>query len=280
MAYRIQGLGWLPDPPDYRDCKADDQSVSRTIQSNVRAMAQRGEARLFQPKVKRMPRSVDLRELCSPIEDQGNIGSCTAQAVCGLVEYLQRSLQGEYLDASRIFLYKATRSFLGWTGDTGAFVRSTIKALRLFGVPPEEYCPYEPARFDDEIGAFCFAFAGNYKAIQYYRLEGLDKLKESLAQGMPFAFGFTCYDSLFASEVSKTGDIPFPKPNEKIQGGHAVMAVGYDAAKGGLLIRNSWGTGWGDAGYGTLPFEYVEKGLATDFWALAKMDLVPLEEGR
>lgn len=280
MPYRIQRLGWLPDPPDFRDCRESDKVVATTVQNNVQVMAERSEAGLFRPEVKKLPRSVDLRELCSPIEDQGNIGSCTAQAVCGLVEYLQRSLHGEYLDASRLFLYKATRLFLGWTGDTGAFVRSTIKALRLFGVPPEEYWPYETTRFDDEISAFCFAFAGNYKAIQYYRLDGSEKLKDSLAKGMPFAFGFTCYDSLFTDAVSKSGDIPFPKPTEQVVGGHAVMAVGYDEGKGRFLIRNSWGTAWGDQGYGTLPFEFVDRALAQDFWALAKVDAVPLEEGR
>lgn len=280
MTYRIRGLGWLPDPPDHRDCRVSDDVVAQTVDNNVRVMAQRAEAPLFRPEVKKLPRSVDLRELCSPIEDQGNIGSCTAHAVCGVVEYLQRSLYGEHLDASRLFLYKATRMFLGWSGDTGAFVRSTIKALRLFGVPPEEYCPYETERFDEEVGAFCFAFAGNYKAIRYFRVDGLNKIKESLAKGLPLAFGFTCYNSLFTEAVSKSGDIPFPKSSEQNVGGHAVMAVGYDEGKGRLLIRNSWGAGWGDAGYGTLPFEYVERGLAQDFWAIAKMDVVPLQDGR
>jgi C1A family cysteine protease len=280
MAYRIQGLGWLPDPPDHRDCRIRDKVVAKTVKANVRAMAKKGQAKLFRPDVRSLNRSADLRELCSPVEDQGAIGSCTAQSVCGLVEFLQRGLYGEHLDASRIFLYKATRSFLGWTGDTGAFVRSTIKALKLFGVPPEEYCPYDPSRYDDDLSAFCFAFAANYKAIQYYRLEGLDKLKESLAQGMPFAFGFTCYDSMFTDQSAGTGDIPFPTPDERIQGGHAVMAVGYDDGKGRLIIRNSWGTGWGDGGYGTLPYEFVDQGLATDFWALADMNVERLEEGR
>lgn len=280
MVYRIGGFGWLPDPPDYRDRQVTDEVVAKTVKSNLQVMAQRREADVFRQDVKRLPRSVDLRQLCSPIEDQGNIGSCTAQAVCGLVEYLQRSLYGEHLDASRLFLYKVTRSFLGWTGDTGAFVRSTIKALRLFGVPPEDYWPYDTTRFDEDVSAFCYAFAGNYKAIQYYRLERLANLKESLAQGIPFALGFTCYSSLMSEAVRKTGDIPLPKPSEQVIGGHAVMAVGYDEAKGSLLIRNSWGVGWGAEGYGSLPFEYVERGLAEDFWALARMDVVPLEDGR
>lgn len=287
MTYRIQGLGWLPDPPDFRDYHAQDQAVIKTVVSNVHAMTQQGEiaglrvpqAVLLgvEPMGEALPKSVDLRQGCSDVEDQGDLGSCTAHAVCGLIEYLQRSLFGEHVDAARLFLYKVTRSYLGWTGDTGAFVRSTIKALRLFGVPPEDYFPYNIGRFDDEPSPFSYAFAGNYKAIQYYRLDRLDALKESLAKGIPFAFGFTCYRSMFTEEVRKTGAVPLPARTDQVVGGHAVMAVGYDDAVGRLLLRNSWGTRWGDAGYGTLPYEYVERDLAQDFWALVRMDVVPLE---
>jgi len=279
MAYRIKGLGWLPDPPDYRDFKADSEERALQMDERVAQMATVAPD-TFQTRAGPLPASIDLRAKCSPIEDQGDIGSCTAHSVCGLVEYLQRNLFGEHLEASRLFLYKATRSFLGWSGDTGAFVRSTIKALRLFGVPPEDYYAYDTARFDEEPPAFAYAFAGNYKAIEYYRLDGLQKLKESLAKGVPFAFGFTCYSSLFTDAVRRSGNIPFPGRGEQQVGGHAIMAVGYDNSKGHLLIRNSWGTGWGDEGYGTFPFEYVERGVAQDYWALARMDVVPLQDGR
>lgn len=282
MAYRISGLGWLPDPPDFRDRRADQAPVQQAIEQNVRAMAETIGTRLFRPNLQpqSLPASTDLRALCSPIENQETIGSCTAHSVVGLVEYMERSLKNEYLDASRLFLYKVTRQFLGWTGDTGAFVRATIKSLRLFGVPPEEYYPYDVTRFDDDPSGFCFAFAGNYKALQYYRLCTLDDLKQSLARGIPFAFGFSCYNSLFTDAVSSSGDIPFPGDNEQINGGHAVMGVGYNDNAGRLLIRNSWGTGWGQGGYGTLPYEYVERGLASDFWALANLDYVQLTEGK
>jgi C1A family cysteine protease len=279
MAYRIKGLGWLPDPPDHRDLKADSKEGFQRLQGRVQEMAQ-AAPEAFQPDALARRKAVDLRKYCSPVENQGDIGSCTAHSVCGLVEYLQRTIYGEHLDASRLFLYKATRSFLGWTGDTGAFVRSTIKALRLFGVPPEDYYPYATARYDEDPPAFAFAFAGNYKAIEYYRLDGLDRLKDSLAKGVPFAFGFTCYQSLFGDDVRRTGNIPFPGPKEQEVGGHAVMAVGYDDAKGCLLIRNSWGTEWGDEGYGSLPYEYVTRGIAQDYWALTRIDVVPIGDAR
>lgn len=277
MTYRIQGLGWLPDPPDVRDFRVTNQLVMKTTLANVEAMSMQGQAGVFRTRVEKLPPSADLRQLCSEIEDQESIGSCTAQSVCGLIEYLQRSLYGQQLDVSRLFLYKVTRTYLGWTGDTGAFVRSAIKALRLFGVPPEDYYPYAIARFDEEPAAFLYAFASNYRAIQYYRLNTLDDLKESLAKGIPFAFGFSCYKSMFTDEVRRTGNIPLPTATDRIVGGHAVMAVGYDENTGRLLIRNSWGTGWGDAGYGTLPYEYVTQNLAQDFWVLGRADVVPEE---
>jgi C1A family cysteine protease len=280
MPYRIDGLGWLPDPPDFRDYHLEDKEVSKSVDTNLRSMAQQSPVRAFESKVRRPPNSVDLRHLCSDVEDQQDIGSCTAQAVCALVEYLQRNLDGRHIDVSPLFLYKVTLSFLGWSGDTGAFVRSAIKALRLFGVPPEDYYPYHTELFDQEPAAFAYAFAGNYKAIQYHRLDRLEELKKSLAQGIPFAFGFTCYRSLYNPEVNKTGVIPLPTRNDEVIGGHAVMAVGYDNGKGHLYFKNSWGTEWGDDGYGALPFEYIEYGLAQDYWALTRMDIVQIDEFR
>jgi C1A family cysteine protease len=252
--------------------------LEKEAASVARAKPGKGATAALRARPEERVSDVDLRELCSPVEDQGNIGSCTAQAVCGLAEYLERSLKGEFIDYSRLYLYKVTRAYLGWTGDTGALVRSTIKALRLFGVAPERFYPYVPERFDEEPGAFYCAFGSNYKAADFYRLEGLEALKDSLAKGIPFAFGFTCYNSLFTGQVTKTGDVPLPAKNEKVVGGHAVMAVGYDDKKGVLRFRNSWGTGWGEEGYGTLPYEYVEQGIATDFWALLNMNFVDIEQ--
>jgi C1A family cysteine protease len=279
MPYQIARFGWLPDPPDHRDF----QSHHDTVQKAVLTMSEGANA--IKSAVPSIPPAVDLRQTGdeAPIFDQGNIGSCTAHAVVGLAEYMQHALYKEYLAGSRMFLYKATRSFLGWTGDTGAFVRSTIKSLRLFGMCPEDYWPYVEAQFDAEPTAFCYAFGANYKAIAYYRLDGLDALKMSLAQGLPFAFGFSCFESLRNPDVQTTGVVPFPRATEKQIGGHAIMAVGYDdgkdvglgGEKGALLFRNSWGCGWGDKGYGWLPYKYVEVGLATDFWALTDTAYVP-----
>ena len=152
-----------------------------------------------------------MRAWCSPVEDQGSLGSCTAQAGAGVVEYYENRAFGKYIDASRLFLYKVTRNLLHWTGDTGAFLRSTMGALVLFGAPPEEYWPYEISDFDIEPTAFCYAFAQNYQTIKYFRHDPpgtaknilLNRIKSYLAAGHPSMFGFTVYSSI--SQANKTG---------------------------------------------------------------------------
>ena len=263
------GTGWLPDVPDFRDYTVHSEKVRALFKASP-------------PKAAKLSASADLREHCSPVEDQGKIGSCTAQAVVGLLEYFERRALGEYLDASRRFLYKVTRKLYRLEGDTGAEVRGAMKALRIFGVCPEEYWPYEEGKYDQEPPAFCYAFAQSYQAVKYYRIWDADpvkllgQLKASLASGLPFAFGFSVYSSIWDAAVQDSGDIPVPGKGDSLDGGHAVMAVGYDDARNRLLIRNSWGTSWGQKGYGTLPYEYVTKGIADDFWVLVTADYVSL----
>lgn len=290
-----KGMGWLRDYPDFRDSTPELAHVSPKLQ----ALGQKDSIKTMLKKVgvaepsKALPGTVDLKAWCSPIEDQGALGSCTANAGVGLVEYFERRATGKHLDASRLFLYKTTRDFLHWTGDTGAFLRNTMGALVLFGVPPEEFWPYKIADFDKEPSAFCYAFAQSFQAISYYRLDPsgttpsvlLDRIKTYLAAGLPSMFGFTVYSSY--TQANATGKLPLPTAGEKIVGGHAIDAVGYDdgmkiknanpgavETTGALLIRNSWGTGWGAAGYGWLPYDYVLKGLAVDWWSLLKNEWV------
>jgi C1A family cysteine protease len=288
-------MGWVRDYPDIRDftpqtAHIPESSKKRGVEHTVTEMLAKVGLRASGKKAAPLPSSADLREWCSPIEDQGKIGSCTAHAVVGLLEYCERKAFGTHTDASRLFLYKATRNLLQWEGDQGGLLRSAMGALALFGVPPEEYWKYDESSFDEEPTAFCYSFAANYKALSYYRLDPpntdstslLDNIKGHLARQLPLVFGFTVYSSM--GEAQATGAIPFPTKGDKVSGGHAVMAAGYDDRKkitgkskgaqtttGAILIRNSWGEDWGgNGGYLWLPYDYILQGLADDWWALIK----------
>lgn len=293
---RRLAMGWLPDYPDFRDMTIEHDDVSLRMKGlgqtdSVKKMLMKtGAVKVAKPT---LPASVSLIPWFSPIEDQGNLGSCTANAGVGLVEYFERRAFGKHSDASRLFLYKTTRNMMQEKGDTGAFLRTTMGAMVLFGLPPEAYWPYNEDAFDKEPSAFCYAYAQNYQSISYYRLdppgtkpdELLTRIKTNLAAGLPSMFGFTVYNSIV--QANDSGKIPYPTKGDKIAGGHAIVAAGYDdkmkiknttaGAKetvGALLIRNSWSTDWGDNGYGWLPYEYVHKGLADDWWSLLKNEWV------
>lgn len=274
-------LGWLPDYPDFRDFTVEHEDIKGMLRH------------IGVIKVASLPGSVDLRPWCSPIEAQGELGSCTAHAGVGMVEYFEIRAFGKHVVGSRLFLYKVTRNLLHWTGDSGAFTRSMMGALVLFGLVPEDYWPYNIADFDKEPTAFCYAYAQNFQSIDYYRLDPpgitpiklLNQIKINISAGLPAICGFTIYSSYLQGKV--TGKIPFPTADEKIVGGHAVMVVGYDdnlkiknsnigsaETTGAFLIRNSWGTEWGIEGYGWLPYQYVTKRLAIDWWSLLKNEWV------
>lgn len=290
----LKGKGWRKDFPDFRDNTPSSTTLSA---KQVARGAKRPVAEVLKGLIDDGPRrsrnstlstKEDLRQWCSPIEDQGQLGSCTAHAGVGLYEYFERRAFGKYIDGSRLFLYKVTRNLLKWEGDDGAYLRTTMGAMAMFGIVPEKYWPYQEHRFNEEPSAFLYSYAQNFQALLYYRLDVqgvskdrlLERIKQHLRMGLPLIFGFTCYTSL---DTGDHGNIPFPDRNEEVEGGHAVMAVGFDdrkeitncnnpkiKTKGAILIRNSWGTEWGDKGYGWLPYEYVLAGIADDWWSMTK----------
>ncbi len=290
----LKGLGWIPDVPSFKDYTLETAGVQtlfaktklaghpglpgspRTAARSVGGGAGAAMAPAAAPGI---AAHVDLRPFCSPIEDQNGYGSCTANAAVSLVEYFEKRSFNKFIDASRMFVWRTTHNLMETSGNTGAYLRTTMEALVLFGTPPEHYWPYDAQHFDVEPTAFCYAFADNYKTIQYLRLDPpaftpaqvLDAVRLMLAYGFPSMFGFPVYEEFDNPANGKTA---FPSPTSKYRGGHAICAVGYDdnlmigPDKGAVLIRNSWGTTWGDAGYGWLSYKYVTQGLTADWWTL------------
>lgn len=284
----VFGTGWLPPTPDLRDHTVVHEKVA-PLHKKLR-LPTRGLHEIKHES------TADLRQWCSPVERQGELGACTAHAAAGIIEYFQRRAFGKHTEASRLFIYKTTRNLMQVTGDTGAWLRNTMAALAFCGVPPEKYWPYtdKAPDFDKEPSSFVYGVADNYEALHYVchdpmganvpGAQVLATVKAYLSAGIPSMFGFWGFPSFGSSDVK--GGIPYPGPGESAQWGHAIVAVGYDdglkitntkhdkTTKGALLIRNSWGKAWGDGGYGWLPYDYVQHKLASDFWSLLKMDWV------
>jgi C1A family cysteine protease len=239
-----------------------------------------------------LPSSVDLTPFFPRVFDQGPLHSCTAVTAAALVSYFQRQAHGRAFEGSVLFLYKVTRNLLGVGGDAGGFLRTSMQALRLFGITPEERWPYVVTNVDAEPSSFHYVFAANYKAKTYYRLDApgtsrdelLARIRTNLAAQLPSMFGLYLFPS--AALAMSTGTVPLPSRGERPDLLHALVAIGYDddkeirnpidgnVARGALRVRNSWGPEWGDGGYGWLPYAYVLSGLTSDWWSLVEADFV------
>jgi len=275
-------MGWIPDVPSIRDYTASHPTVAPLA----------AKTRLTATPAAPLPPKVDLRPHFPAIWDQQELGACTAHAAAALVAYFEKKAMGRPVDISRLFLYKTTRNLTGATGDTGAYLRTTMEALAVFGAPPESYWPYDGSaavdnrRFDVEPTAFCYAFARSFTALKYLRLDpvgatpdqALANIRHHLAAGFPSIFGFPAYDEYM--NAGADGKIFYPAPSSQLYGGHANAAAGYDdhltigSDTGALLVRNSWGTSWGQQGYGWLPYKYVTQRLAADWWTVIQQSWV------
>lgn len=245
-----KGFGWIPDLPDHRDF----------LYAAPVAM------------LRALPPRVDLRRPCPPIYDQGELGSCTANAIGGAIEFDQMK-QGlpQVFIPSRLFIYYNERAIEGTiSSDSGAMIRDGIKTVANQGACPEPMWPYVISKFKTHPSTACYTEAAKHTAVLYQRLiQTLAQMKGCLASGYPFVFGFTVYESFETTQVARTGHAPMPTSRERVLGGHAVCAVGYEDTKRWFICRNSWGTNWGRRGYFTIPYSYViDQDLAADFWTI------------
>ncbi len=251
---RIQWYGWLPDVPDHRD---------QRYAAPVRVL-------------RALPRAIDLRPQCPPVYDQGNLGSCTANAIGAALEFDQLRQGKRAFTPSRLFIYYNERVMENTVGeDAGAMIRDGVKSVARLGAPPESPdWPYVLARFRTKPPAKAYRQALRYQALLYRRVaRQLDQLKGCLAAGFPFVFGISVYESFESASVARTGKVPMPKASEQNLGGHAILAVGYDDVARRFLVRNSWGDDWGQRGYCTIPYAYLlDENLADDFWTITLVE--------
>jgi len=267
MANR-QSLGWVPDLPDHRDLL-----YSAPLEH-----------------LKALPARVDLRpEFKFQPYDQGRIGSCTANALAGAIQFDRAKLkQTPDFTPSRLFIYYWERSLEhSIPSDSGAQLRDGMKVVSKRGAPPESEWPYDDTPADEETQLFphsskaikkpsdsVLKAAAKYQVVSYHRVtQTLSQLKGCLAEGYPFVFGFTVYDSLWDQNGNPRAHVPLPTVSDQVAGGHAVLAVGYDDTKHEFIVRNSWGPSVQDHGYFYLPYSYAtDPDLASDFWTVRTVE--------
>ena len=257
MPRKIAGYGWVPDLPDQRD-----HSYAAPVAT-----------------LKKLPTKVDLRSKCPKIYDQGQLGSCTANAIAAAMEFeLKKQKAATVFTPSRLFIYYNERDMEGSVNqDSGAQIRDGVKSVHKLGAPPEslwKYSDKNPGAFQKKPPKNVYAEAAKHQVTSYQRVPRvLGQFKGCLASGYPFVFGFTVYTAFEDEAVATSGDLEMPGPKEEVLGGHAVLAVGYDDSAQRFVVRNSWGTSWGKKGYFTMPYAYLlEPNLSDDFWTIRSVE--------
>jgi C1A family cysteine protease len=217
-----------------------------------------------------LPKDVDLRAQFMECADQGQLGSCTGNGIGAFLEHVYG-----YTDVAqriaRLFIYYHERLMENTVNeDAGAIIRDGMQVIQKIGAPFETDCPYDISKFTQAPSAKAEADAAQHKITEYHRVNDLNGLKAALAEGLPVVIGVTVYESFESQQVAETGKVPNPKRGEQVLGGHCMLAVGYkDTGKTGrsgyVIVRNSWGTGWGDNGYCYIPYTVFNK-IIQDMW--------------
>lgn len=270
------------DRKDRKDKKSkkDDQPHPATVGRKLTWEKDPEDSRDFKltfevGPLRAVPRSVDLRSQMPAVYDQGDLGSCTANAIGAAFQFNLMKQKANVFQPSRLFIYYGEREIEGTVNeDSGAYLRDGLKVVNKQGACPETMWPYVIDQFAVKPTADCYTTALQNTATSYQRLtQNLTQLKQCLANGYPFVFGFLVYSSFMTNKVATTGVVPLPnKRREQLLGGHAVLACGYDDQKQWFIVRNSWGTGWGAQGYFYMPYKYLtDTSLCSDFWTIQKV---------
>jgi C1A family cysteine protease len=259
MTPKKHGLGWIPDLPDHRD------------------IIFKAAVAVKPPKI---PPKVDYRSGCPPVYDQGQLGSCTANALGAAFDFDRKKQGQDFMTPSRLFIYWNERDMEGTVdSDSGAYIRDGIKVLRKLGTPHEKTWPYLISKFTNKPPKPSYVEAEKNQSLAYQRIltpatNPVNDMLSCLASGYPFVSGIAVYESFESAKANSTGVIPMPSKTESLLGGHAILIVGYDQKKQQFIFRNSWGTSWGDKGYGYIPFAYLtNSGLASDMWVIKTVEV-------
>jgi len=209
-----------------------------------------------------------------PVFDQGDLGSCTANALCGVIGH-DINQNGQYFIGSRLFLYYNERRMEhDIPDDAGADLSDGVIVLEKYGICPETEWQYDITKFANAPPANCYRDALVHKALTVKNIQqDAFSMKQSLMNNAPFVVGISVYDSFESDAVAASGNVPMPNvTTEKCLGGHAIVCVGYDDTKQVWIMRNSWGNGWGDKGYFYLPYMYLlDSSLSSDLWNITRM---------
>lgn len=247
---KIRHYGYIPDLPDQRDRK---YQLPKALEKAD------------------LPESYDMSKDCPPIVDQGDLGSCTANAGVAAYQFTAMEQKKRTSKLSRLYLYYNTRileNTVDW--DSGASIRNTIKSLNKWGVCLESAWPYKPTKFAKKPPASCYEYGASKILRSYARVsQTANDLKACLAQNNPILFGFSVYQSFEEDEIARTGIMKLPSSSERVLGGHAVMMIGYDNKREAFLVRNSWGPDWGLNGNFWMPYSFaLDPNMADDFWTV------------
>lgn len=261
---RTQNYGWMPDLPDARDLRWAPKKTSRGA-------------------LPKLPSHVDLRDsgFEPPIYDQSYLGSCTANGVGDVFEYTQRKLGYPDFMPSRLFIYYEERRIINTLSyDSGAFIRDGLRVVNRLGAPHESLWPYDISRFTMSPPPSVYEDGLRHQATAYMTVDNKREfdVKQALAAGLPVVFGFTVFQWF---ESPDSGGFCRPVAGQGILGGHCTVLVGYFRLKNVWwgIVRNSWGTGWGQSGYCYMPLRWIcNYWNADDFWVIQDVEAEELNK--